>query len=152
MFGLKKLNVRLEEAEARIRGLIKMADLQGEANQALSETNKRLAGAIDELEARINNNHTIVNAAFGGLSRRVGSIAQDAMYTAYEEQKLVECGKCPRCVGGELDTGFECISCGFDAQQIASRGASLTSTEHMDALVVHGLHEAEALDRARADR
>lgn len=34
---------------------------------------------------------------------------------------LVADDKCPKC-GGELDTGWECNDCGFDAMPIAIKG------------------------------
>jgi hypothetical protein len=37
-----------------------------------------------------------------------------------EHQKnLVARDRCPRCRKGALDTGWECIDCGYDAQWIA---------------------------------
>lgn len=42
------------------------------------------------------------------------------------DKELVARDKCPKC-HGELDTGWECNSCGFDAQPIAER--PITSAE-----------------------
>lgn len=37
----------------------------------------------------------------------------------FKDVDLVEQDVCPQC-GGELDTGWECNECGFDAQYIAN--------------------------------
>ena len=34
--------------------------------------------------------------------------------------ELVRNDKCPRCRGGELDTGYECNFCGYDAGWLSS--------------------------------
>lgn len=35
-------------------------------------------------------------------------------------RELLLCDKCPACIVGELDTGFECNACGFDAMPLAN--------------------------------
>lgn len=40
-----------------------------------------------------------------------------------KRQELIGNDVCPECCGGSLDTGYECIKCGFDAQpELLPRG------------------------------
>lgn len=39
--------------------------------------------------------------------------------------ELVKQDMCPACITGELDTGYECNNCGFDAIEISKRMAEL---------------------------
>ena len=50
--------------------------------------------------------------------------------------------KCPEC-GGELDTGFECNSCGYDAQYEAT--CKLTAPAHSGFFIANGKLHAKAV-------
>lgn len=45
---------------------------------------------------------------------------QERKFIESVEQDWVKQDRCPKCQG-ELDTGWECNSCGFDAKPIADR-------------------------------
>jgi hypothetical protein len=75
MFGSKKNTPRLDEAEARIAGLVKLAGQHEELHQ-------RLASAIDELEKRQANALVVINAAFSGLQRTVAASHADTVEMA----------------------------------------------------------------------
>ena len=83
MFGSTKSAPRLDEAEARIAGLIKLAG-QHEAQH------QRFANAIDELEKRQANALVITNAAFVGLQRTVASAHADTVEMAKAVQVALE--------------------------------------------------------------
>jgi Zn ribbon nucleic-acid-binding protein len=39
--------------------------------------------------------------------------------TGVARRTAIASDKCPECEDGELDTGWECVDCGFDAQEEA---------------------------------
>lgn len=44
---------------------------------------------------------------------------KDQTVLKYQLERVAN-DKCPRCRGGELDTGYECNYCGYDAGWLAS--------------------------------
>ena len=83
MFGSKKNTPRLDEAEARIAGLVKLAGQHEELHQ-------RLASAIDELEKRQANALVVINAAFAGLQKLVQTTHADNVALATTVQKALD--------------------------------------------------------------
>lgn len=79
MFGVKQLTTRLEEAEARILGLVALAREQQSVNTAIGETQTRMAGAIDEVERRQNNALHATNAVYVALTKRVEMVAVETV-------------------------------------------------------------------------
>lgn len=77
MFGHKARKANREEYEARVRGLMKLAEMQEQVNQLQAEQNQRFAAAIDTLERRIDDegvaraaNVQLTNTRIDGIIRR----------------------------------------------------------------------------------
>lgn len=56
-------------------------------------------------------------------STNFAAVPMDTQATTQHERDLVAREMCPRC-RGSLDTGFECIDCGYDAMPIATEPKS----------------------------